>query len=98
MITDGHMQYLFDEKGKRCERGSFFLSPLDNRLFSFLFSSTSLLMNLPFFPFFLFSFFLFFLFSLPLFRYLDAFAGIVTVSVGHCHPRVLRAIQDQQVK
>lgn len=45
MITDGHMQYLFDEKGK---------------------------------------------------RYLDAFAGIVTVSVGHCHPRVLRAIQDQE--
>lgn len=25
MITDGHMQYLFDEKGKRHERVSFFL-------------------------------------------------------------------------
>ena len=37
--------------------------------------------------------------SLPIqTRYLDAFAGIVTVSVGHCHPRVLRAIQDQQVR
>ncbi len=28
-------------------------------------------------------------------RYLDLFAGIVTVSVGHCHPRVTRAMQDQ---
>ena len=28
-------------------------------------------------------------------RYLDLFAGIVTVSCGHCHPRVLAAIQDQ---
>jgi len=28
-------------------------------------------------------------------RYLDAFAGIVTVSVGHCHPEVVKAIHDQ---
>lgn len=28
-------------------------------------------------------------------RYLDAFAGIVTVSVGHCHPMVAKAIADQ---
>ena len=28
-------------------------------------------------------------------RYLDAFAGIVTVSVGHCHPHVLAAVQKQ---
>src|SRR5215207_2017998 len=28
-------------------------------------------------------------------RYLDAFAGIVTVSVGHCHPHVLAAVQTQ---
>ncbi|KAL9673509.1 hypothetical protein QQ045_029768 [Rhodiola kirilowii] len=28
-------------------------------------------------------------------RYLDAFAGIVTVSCGHCHPEVLNAIMDQ---
>ena len=28
-------------------------------------------------------------------RYLDAFAGIVTVSVGHCHPRVLEAVHTQ---
>ncbi|XP_060184165.1 alanine--glyoxylate aminotransferase 2 homolog 1, mitochondrial [Lycium barbarum] len=28
-------------------------------------------------------------------RYLDAFAGIVTVSCGHCHPQVLDAIMDQ---
>ncbi len=28
-------------------------------------------------------------------RYLDAFAGIVTVSVGHCHPRVIEATQRQ---
>ena len=42
---------------------------------------------------------LFFSFNSRLdFSYLDAFAGIVTVSVGHCHPRVLKAIQDQQVK
>jgi alanine-glyoxylate transaminase / (R)-3-amino-2-methylpropionate-pyruvate transaminase len=28
-------------------------------------------------------------------RYLDLFAGIVTVSCGHCHPKVLRRIQEQ---
>ncbi|KAG2499884.1 hypothetical protein HYH03_002173 [Edaphochlamys debaryana] len=28
-------------------------------------------------------------------RYLDAFAGIVTVSVGHCHPEVNKAIHAQ---
>ncbi|TVQ76304.1 MAG: aspartate aminotransferase family protein [Phycisphaeraceae bacterium] len=44
MIVEGHMQWLFDEKGN---------------------------------------------------RYLDAFAGIVTVSVGHCHPKVIEAIREQ---
>jgi len=44
MIVEGHMQYLYDETGR---------------------------------------------------RYLDLFAGIVTVSVGHCHPKVTRAMQDQ---
>ncbi|MDF1808587.1 MAG: aspartate aminotransferase family protein [Phycisphaerales bacterium] len=28
-------------------------------------------------------------------RYLDGFAGIVTVSVGHCHPKVISAIREQ---
>ncbi|KAK0607416.1 hypothetical protein LWI29_014634 [Acer saccharum] len=28
-------------------------------------------------------------------RYLDAFAGIVTVSCGHCHPEILDAITEQ---
>ena len=28
-------------------------------------------------------------------RYLDMFAGIVTVSCGHCHPRVTQAIHEQ---
>ncbi len=28
-------------------------------------------------------------------RYLDGFAGIVTVSVGHCHPKVVAAAQKQ---
>eukprot|EP00096_Caligus_rogercresseyi_P010142 TRINITY_DN3594_c0_g1_i4.p1 TRINITY_DN3594_c0_g1~~TRINITY_DN3594_c0_g1_i4.p1 ORF type:complete len:475 (+),score=105.19 TRINITY_DN3594_c0_g1_i4:43-1467(+) len=28
-------------------------------------------------------------------RYLDLFGGIVTVSVGHCHPKVNAALQDQ---
>lgn len=28
-------------------------------------------------------------------RYLDLFAGIVTVSVGHCHPKVNAALKDQ---
>lgn len=28
-------------------------------------------------------------------RYLDLLGGIVTISVGHCHPRVTRAIKDQ---
>lgn len=44
MIVDGHMQYLFDETGR---------------------------------------------------RYLDLFAGIVTVSCGHCHPKVLARTQAQ---
>ncbi len=28
-------------------------------------------------------------------RYLDAFAGIVSVSVGHCHPKVIEAVREQ---
>jgi alanine-glyoxylate transaminase/(R)-3-amino-2-methylpropionate-pyruvate transaminase len=28
-------------------------------------------------------------------RYLDFFAGIVTVSCGHCHPKVMRRVQEQ---
>ena len=44
MIVEGHMQYLYDETGR---------------------------------------------------RYLDLFAGIVTVSCGHSHPRITRAMQDQ---
>lgn len=44
MIVQGHMQWLFDETGR---------------------------------------------------RYLDMLAGIVTVSCGHCHPRVTQAIHDQ---
>ena len=28
-------------------------------------------------------------------QYLDAFAGIVTVSVGHCHPKVVQRVQEQ---
>ena len=44
MIVEGHMQWLFDETGR---------------------------------------------------RYLDMLAGIVTVSCGHCHPKVTRAIHDQ---
>ncbi|KAK3746895.1 hypothetical protein RRG08_030306 [Elysia crispata] len=31
-------------------------------------------------------------------RYIDLFAGIVTVSVGHCHPTVGRAAQEQMKK
>ncbi len=44
MIVEGHMQYVWDETGK---------------------------------------------------RYLDAFAGIVTVSVGHCHPKVVEKVREQ---
>ncbi|MEP6509076.1 MAG: aspartate aminotransferase family protein [Gemmatimonadales bacterium] len=44
MIVEGHMQWLFDEMGK---------------------------------------------------RYLDMFGGIVTVSCGHCHPKITAAIHDQ---
>ena len=44
LIVEGHMQYLFDETGR---------------------------------------------------RYLDLLAGIVTVSVGHCHPKVVRRVRDQ---
>jgi alanine-glyoxylate transaminase / (R)-3-amino-2-methylpropionate-pyruvate transaminase len=44
MIVEGHMQYLFDETGR---------------------------------------------------RYLDLFAGIVTVSCGHAHPRVVKAMEEQ---
>lgn len=28
-------------------------------------------------------------------RYLDAFAGIVTVSAGHCHPEIVKAVNKQ---
>ncbi|HZZ29356.1 MAG TPA: aspartate aminotransferase family protein [Pirellulales bacterium] len=28
-------------------------------------------------------------------QYLDAFAGIVTVSVGHCHPQIVKKVQEQ---
>src|SRR5947199_1369209 len=28
-------------------------------------------------------------------QYLDAFAGIVTVSVGHCHPRIVEKVRAQ---
>ncbi|KAK7114554.1 alanine--glyoxylate aminotransferase 2, mitochondrial-like [Littorina saxatilis] len=31
-------------------------------------------------------------------RYLDLFAGIVTVSVGHCHPKVTAAAEEQMRK
>ncbi len=31
-------------------------------------------------------------------RYLDAFAGIVTVSVGHCHPTVAERVREQTSK
>jgi alanine-glyoxylate transaminase/(R)-3-amino-2-methylpropionate-pyruvate transaminase len=44
MVVEGHMQYLFDEKGN---------------------------------------------------RYLDALGGIVSVSVGHCHPRIIDAVREQ---
>lgn len=44
MVVEGHMQYLWDETGK---------------------------------------------------RYLDAFAGIVTVSVGHCHPKIVEKVREQ---
>jgi len=44
MIVEGHMQYLYDETGR---------------------------------------------------RYLDGFGGIVTVSVGHCHPRIVAAVNRQ---
>jgi len=44
LIVEGHMQWLFDETGR---------------------------------------------------RYLDMFAGIVTVSCGHCHPKVVKAVEQQ---
>jgi alanine-glyoxylate transaminase/(R)-3-amino-2-methylpropionate-pyruvate transaminase len=44
LIAQGHMQYVWDEKGR---------------------------------------------------RYLDAFAGVVTVSVGHCHPHVVERVREQ---
>jgi alanine-glyoxylate transaminase/(R)-3-amino-2-methylpropionate-pyruvate transaminase len=47
MVVEGHMQYVWDETGK---------------------------------------------------RYLDAFAGIVTVSVGHCHPKVVEKVRAQTGK
>src|SRR5258708_40309627 len=28
-------------------------------------------------------------------QYLDAFAGIVTVSVGHCHPKIVEKVRAQ---
>jgi alanine-glyoxylate transaminase / (R)-3-amino-2-methylpropionate-pyruvate transaminase len=31
-------------------------------------------------------------------RYLDLFAGIVTVSCGHCHPKVVQRVQEQTAR
>lgn len=31
-------------------------------------------------------------------RYLDMLAGISTVNLGHCHPRITKVIQDQASK
>ena len=31
-------------------------------------------------------------------KYLDLFAGIVTVSVGHCHPRITKVLHEQAQK
>src|SRR4249919_2924121 len=31
-------------------------------------------------------------------RYLDLFAGIVTVSCGHCHPKVVARVQEQTAR
>ncbi len=31
-------------------------------------------------------------------RYLDLFAGIVTVSCGHCHPKVVKRVQEQTAR
>ena len=31
-------------------------------------------------------------------RYLDFFAGIVTVGIGHCHPRLIEAANKQMNK
>jgi alanine-glyoxylate transaminase/(R)-3-amino-2-methylpropionate-pyruvate transaminase len=28
-------------------------------------------------------------------QYLDGFAGVVSISVGHCHPRIVAAVRDQ---
>ena len=47
MIVEGHLQYVFDETGR---------------------------------------------------RYLDLFAGIVTVSCGHCHPKVVARVQEQTAR
>lgn len=47
MIVDGHMQWLFDETGR---------------------------------------------------RYLDMLAGIVTVSCGHCHPKIVSRVQEQMLR
>jgi len=47
MLVEGHMQYVWDEKGK---------------------------------------------------QYLDGFAGIVTVSVGHCHPDIVAKVREQAGK
>src|SRR5438067_13815972 len=44
LVVEGHMQYLWDETGK---------------------------------------------------RYLDGFAGIVSVSVGHCHPEIVERVRQQ---
>ena len=36
-----------------------------------------------------------FRFHFKIFRYLDLFGGIVTVSAGHCHPKVNAALEEQ---
>lgn len=63
MITDGKMQYLYDETGRRY---------LDVRCLLAMHSSSCQIVHSH-----------------------QAFAGIVTVSVGHCHPKVVNAVVEQ---
>lgn len=106
MITDGRMQYLYDERGRRyldvrtpyhppsilqlMTHPSFLahvsLAQSCQIHFPSIQKAGSLCLDVD--P----------IDGILVHMCVQAFAGIVTVSVGHCHPRVVAAVQEQSAR
>ncbi len=85
MIVEGKMQYLFDEKGRRFLDVSPHAWALSTHMRVCVHARR---LALPSPAVSLLTF-------LPTCLPPQAFAGIVTVSVGHCHPKVVEAVNEQ---